>query len=187
MSPSISRNFVVVPESLSVDEAGRPTGKPSFAYCQVLDYVIRTAAADDRVVLAPANSFGGSITEERAAYEYLAERRPLFELLCPGINLPSLPRQERYVDTWGNARLLRSVFDIRGKSFELITTHLHAARAQWCFSKAGFSLSRVHSVQYTIDTGYVTRRNFYYKYPLLHRAYEGLALIRDKCKYGWLP
>jgi hypothetical protein len=184
MSPSVNRNFIVVPESLSADEEGHPTGKPSFAYCQVLDYVVRTVAADDRVFLAPANSFGGSITEERAAYLYLVERQPQFELICPGINLPSHTQQVGYVDTWGNAALLRSVLDIRGMSFELITTHVHAPRAQWCFRNAGYSLSRVHRVRYAIDSGRVTRRNFYYRYPLLHRAYEALALVRDKCKYG---
>jgi hypothetical protein len=184
MAISTGRNFIVVPESLSADAAGRPTGKPSFAYRQVLDYAGRTAERNDRVYLAPANTFGGSITEERAAYAYLTDRQPQFELLCPGINLPSLAQHDGYVDTWGNAILLRSVLEIRSKTFELITTHLHAQRARWCFEQVGFCLNQVHRVRYVVDGERVTRRNFYYRYPLVHRGYEAMAFIRDKWKYS---
>jgi hypothetical protein len=186
MEMSVGTNFIIVPESLSADEAGRPRGEPSFAYRQVLDYAARSAGPADRVYLAPANSFGGAITEERAAYLYLAGQQPQFELYCPGVNLPALEHPASYVDTWGNAYLLRSVMDIRGKAFELITTHLHAPRAQWCFAKAGYTLTRVHHVRYTVEAGHVTRRNFYYRYPRIHRVYESMAFLRDKCKYGWM-
>jgi uncharacterized SAM-binding protein YcdF (DUF218 family) len=186
MSTSGGTNFIVVPESLSADEKGRPLGEPSFAYRQVLEYAARTATVEDRVYLAPANSFGGPVTEERAAYQYLVALQPQFELYCPGFNLPALAQTANYVDTWGNAYLLRSVLDIRGKTFELITTHLHAPRARWCFEKAGYVLTRVHRVQYEVEAGHVTRRNFYYRYPLIHRAYESAAFLRDRCKYGWI-
>ncbi|MBI2497634.1 MAG: YdcF family protein [Opitutae bacterium] len=173
-----------MPESLAADAAGRPTDQPSFAFRQVLEQVLKLAGADDRVYLAPANSFGGAVTEEQAAYHFLRSRQAAGRLLCPGLTLPAVVGRPDYLDTWGNAILLRQVLDRPEAAFELVTTQLHAARARWCFAQAGFRVSRVHAVRYAVEPGRVMRRNFYYRYPRLHWCYEVLALWRDRLKYG---
>ncbi|MEJ1974400.1 MAG: ElyC/SanA/YdcF family protein [Lacunisphaera sp.] len=137
-----------MPESLEADLAGRPTGQPSFAFRQVLAYVLQTAEANDQVYLAPANAFGGALTEEQVAYHYLRAKHARFQLRCPGINLPAIVDRPAYVDTWDNAVLLSRVIAKEGMNFELVTTALHARRAAWCFSRVGFDLSRVHAVPY---------------------------------------
>lgn len=177
-------NYIVVPESLAADAAGRATDRPSFAYRQVLEYALQVAGPADRVYLAPANSFGGPVTEELAAYNFLRSRQAACALLCPGLTLPAVTGRPAYVDTWTNAILLRRVLDRRDAGFELITTHLHAPRARWCFAQAGFRLTRVHAVRYALEPGHVLRRNFYYRHPRLQWLYEALALWRDKLKYG---
>jgi hypothetical protein len=121
--------LIVVPESLAADADGRPVGQPSFAFRQVLDHVLAAAGPADHVYLAPANAFGGAVTEEVAAYHYLVGKQPCFKVLCPGINLPAITARPRYVDTWDNAVLLGGTIDRHKADFELVTTWLHARRA----------------------------------------------------------
>lgn len=176
--------FIVVPESLEADAQGRPIGRPSSVYRQVLDHAARLAAAADEIILAPANTFGGEMPEELAAWRYLRENGARARLRCPGVDLPPIAARPRYVDTWDNARLLRGVL-AAGGGFVLVCTRLHAPRAAWCFRRNGFALTRVETVEYRVGEGRFVRRNFYYRHPLLHLAYERLAFARDVVRHGW--
>ena len=184
MLDSVMKNFIVVPESLAADEAGKSIDRPSFAYRQVLEYVLKVAGSNDLVYLAPANTFGGSVTEEQAAYKYLIHHQARFKVMCPGINLPPISDRPSYVDTWNNAILLRGVINSPGMEYELVTTWLHARRARWCFTRAGFDLTRVHAIRIAIESERIVLRTFYYRYLPLYYLYEALAYARDRLKYG---
>jgi len=177
------RYYLIVPESLEADENGIATGRPSFAFRQILDQVLQLSRPEDWVYLAPANTFGGATTEEVAAFNYLKVHNPSFVIWCPGVTLPAIINRPEYVDTWHNAVLLSQIIDLRGMIFELVTTSLHAPRAEWCFSRAGFNLAKVHAFSYEVKDSRVMRRNIYYRYPKLHYLYEKLAFLRDRIKY----
>lgn len=182
---TMGRDFIVVPEALEADRDGRPTRRPSFAFRQVLDEVARLAGAGDRVFLAPANSLGGPVTEEQAAWDYLRrDGAPAFALFCPGENLGEYRHDGAYVDTWDNAVRLARVLDRSRGSYELVAGRLHAPRAAWCFARCGYRIARVHAVAYRQQPGRMMPRHFYYRFPLLHRAYEALAFLRDRWRHG---
>lgn len=180
----MSTAYIVVPESLEADRAGRATVRPSFVYRQVLRRVREIARPGDTVYLAPANAFGGPLTEEQAAWHFLQEAGgPAFDLRCPGMNLGEFRRGDAYIDTYGNAKELARVLPAAGRDFELVVAEPHARRAAWCFRRAGYRIARVHAVPIVYERARVVRRTFYYRHPLLHRAYEFLAHCRDRIKY----
>ncbi len=174
------RKFIVIPEALKAGPDGRGTDEPSFVYCQVLDFTLRLARPEDEVYLAPANAFGGPLTEEEAARRYLEARNARLCIRYPGANLPVDPDRPRYIDTWDNARLLRAALGPPAADrFELVCSQHHARRAAWCFQRTGFHLAAVHRVPYVLEPEPVPRRVFYYRHPLLYRLYEAAALLRD--------
>jgi uncharacterized SAM-binding protein YcdF (DUF218 family) len=175
------RRFIVVPESLEF-ASGKPLARPSFIYRQVLDWVIAQAEAGDEIYLAPANNYGGSVTEEQAADEYLRQRAIAGSVYCPGRNLGPYAHDGAYVDTWGNAERLARWVD-RARGYDLVAGEFHARRAEWCFRKVGFRIERVIAVPHRVQPGGVVWRNAYYKSRLAHRLYEWAAYLRDRIVY----
>lgn len=171
---------MVVPESLEADLRGRPTGRPSFVYAEVLDYVRRTAGERDDVYLAPANAFGGDVREEIAAWRHLEATGPRFRIHCPGINLGPYDPPGAYIDTLGNAFLLSRLIDPRAEEYHLVAAGPHMRRAAWCFERAGFILGRRHPVPVRGRSGRVVKRTCYYRHPMMHHLYESLAYVRDR-------
>jgi uncharacterized SAM-binding protein YcdF (DUF218 family) len=173
------KKFIVIPEAVKAGPDGLGIGEPSFIFRQVLEFTLRLAGPADEVYLAPANAFGGTITEEEAARAYLERQQAPFRILHPGFNLPPYRTRPRYIDTLDNARLLRESLGSAGGGFELICANRHTARALWCFRQSGFQFDAVHRVPLMIEPEAVPARVFYYRYPLLHRLYESAALMRD--------
>lgn len=173
------KKFIVIPEGVRAGPDGRGVGEPSFVYRQVLDATRHLAGADDEVYLAPANAFGGPLTEEEAARRYLEGHRVPFKILHPGFNLPANRHRPRYIDTLDNARLLREALGGPAGAFELVCAHPHVPRALWCFRRTGFTITTVHRVRHVIHPEPVPRRVAYYRSAWLHRAYESAALVRD--------
>lgn len=181
------RKFIVIPEGVKAGPDGLGIGEPSFVYRQVLDRTLALAGAGDDVYLAPANTFGGPLTEEEAARLYLEQRGAPFRILHPGFNLPAIPQRPRYIDTLDNARLLRDALGGAGGEFELVCARGHAPRALWCFRRTGFRFRAVHRVRCVVAPEPMPPRIFYYSHPWLHRLYESAALMRDVAAWltGW--
>ena len=174
------KKFIVIPEAVKAGPDGVGIGEPSFIFRQVLDFTLRTAGPEDEVYLAPANTFGGPLSEEQVARDYLQRQQARFRILHPGFNLPAYRSRPRYIDTLDNARLLRESLGSAGPGFELICANRHTPRALWCFRESGFQFDAVHRVPLVMEPEAVPARVFYYRYPLLHRLYESAALWRDR-------
>lgn len=175
MSPNI---YVIVPEGLSKGDMDFPS--PSFVYRKVIEYVANTVKKNDEVYFAPANSFGSSIEEQIAGLEY-------FKLLYGNINGIKLYSQKisynKYVDTLGNAILLMNQFPrLISEEIELVSAVTHSKRVEYCFKNVGYKIKKVHRVKYKILDEKIVKRLWYYKYPIIHKIYEFLALQRDKLR-----
>lgn len=169
-------HVVIVPDGLSAAD-GRTLPEPSFVYRAVLEAAL-ARPQEDVILLAPANSFGGPLTEEEAAERYLRARGRTGPILRPP------PVKNGYIDTRGNARHLRQWLQAEGlwplPAAILLVAARHASRARLCFGREGFRFQAVEAVPYAIaeDEGLVPRL-WYYRWPLIHTLYECLALVRD--------
>lgn len=168
---------IVVPDGLAKDaRTGKTTTEPSSVYRQVLDLVHAKIGATT-IYLAPANRFGGPITEQEAAWNYLS-RMGRRNLVAPVYQTPP------YVDTWGNAVLLRRFLE-RSEQWPLQPVILavarrHSRRARFCFERNGFIISDMLTPDYDIPAdAQIVSRLWYYRFPVIHRVYESLALMRD--------
>lgn len=177
MSGSTISEIVIVPDGLAA-AGGKALAQPSFAYRAVLDAALQRPP-QDILMLAPANRFGGTITEEEAAEVYLRARGRTGVILRP----PPVAGGA-YVDTSGNARHLR-IWLQQLQAWPLTRSRLlvaarHAPRALLCFRKEGFQFEGVDRVSYAIPPREeIVTRLCYYRWPLVHRLYEAAALIRD--------
>jgi uncharacterized SAM-binding protein YcdF (DUF218 family) len=143
----------------------------------VLDYVAQHFNGRE-ILIAPANSFGGPVSEQAAAAAYLQNL---------GIGAAAPPSEgSNYIDTMGNALQLRAFLTRQSRwplsPVDLVAAEPHASRAQLCFYRAGFAVAALHRVPVTASLEAVPPRLFYYRYPALHRLYETLALIRDRLR-----
>jgi uncharacterized SAM-binding protein YcdF (DUF218 family) len=172
------RPLVVVPEGLAKDARGRTLPEPSFLFRQVLDYVASIAATGSVVCLAPANRFGGAVHEQEAARDYLNARSDCLEIHCP------VYASAGYVDTFGNALLLRTYLLDRRRwppgPVDLICADIHSYRARYCFARSGFRIARVHRVPCrALSNERIVDRLWYYRVRPLHMVYEIFALARE--------
>ena len=174
---SAPRHVVIVPDGLAA-LGGKALPEPGFVYRAVLEAALRRPP-QDILVLAPANAFGGAVTEEEAAETWLRAAGRDGTILRPP---PA--RSGRYIDTSGNARLLRQWLEERRAwplaKAVLLVADRHASRAQLCFRKEGFCFEAVERVRYNIaGREEIVPRLWYYRRPLLHRLYEAAAYLRD--------
>jgi len=173
---------IVVPEGLRADSKGTPLPEPSFVFRAVLERVIADYSGGE-IYIAPANDFGCVKFEEEVARDLLCEHG-LDRVFIPDRRV--LHPQLNYIDTMGNARVLRNWLQ-RCQNWPLppitlVVAQLHATRSAFCFQHAGFAIEKVVQVPYEVANEYIVGRLFYYKHPLLHVLYEKLALQRDKLK-----
>lgn len=175
----MSSTWIVVPDGLEADANGRACPTPSFVYRAVLDWTGARATTNDRVYLAPANDFGCGVTEQEAGRRYFQARYPAIPL----VTAPSAGT--RYIDTRGNARLLRIELERTGQwpppSAQLVAYAIHLPRALVTFSQEGFTIDAAHAVAIGAivrrdPATRIVRRLWYYRYPLIHHGYERLAL-----------
>jgi uncharacterized SAM-binding protein YcdF (DUF218 family) len=165
------RSWIVVPDGLAADAAGRASDRPSFVYRQVLDRLTREVDPGDRILLAPANRFGGEVSEQEAARRYLAGLGRTLGVVCFEVD------DGRYVDTRGNARLLRRHLEDAGEwpleHCVLVSYHRHLPRARIVFRQEGFvwdSSLPVRPEAFVPEP--IVGRLWYYRFPALHTVYE---------------
>jgi uncharacterized SAM-binding protein YcdF (DUF218 family) len=167
---------VIVPDGLAAKD-GAALPQPSFAFRAVLDAALARPASDS-LILAPANAFGGSKTEEEVAEDYLRAHG------WQGVLLRQPAVKDGYVDTRGNAFHLRRWLQARGmwplSHAVLMVTTAHAARAELCFAKEGFAFESIVRIPYLLPPEEeVVPRLWYYRHPAFHRLYEAGAYMRD--------
>lgn len=176
-------SVVVVPDGLAAArETGRAQEAPSFVFRAVLEHV-RNHHARRHILLAPANDFGATASEQEVGRRYLAAVG-LTNLEAP----PHVP-DTGYIDTAGNAFLLRRYLSQQGRwpfpPITLVVARRHARRAAFCFRQAGFRLAEVEAVPYEIPSDEpVVRRLFYYRHPWLHDGYEYFAMWRERLRFS---
>jgi uncharacterized SAM-binding protein YcdF (DUF218 family) len=176
---------IVVPDGLSYDPRARTAvAQPSFVFRAVLEHVARHHASR-RVLVAPGNRFGAAVSEHEVARDWLMGHGcPSVETVAdtPGGHIDS------YIDTWGNAAVLRDWLAARrawplGPCL-LVVAFRHARRAELCFRRNGYALAAVEPVSYEGADFPIVPRLFYYRLPWLHRCYEAAALVRDRFRAG---
>ena len=171
---------VVVPDGLEIEH--HTNGKVvhlSEIYKSVLDFVLREFI-NSKIILAPANDFGTGQYEEDIAFDYcLANNSNGLQIYKP-TNL----NKNKYIDTRGNAHELRNALVSDNlwpeNGIILVSAELHLSRAIMCFKKEGFKICKAIGVKSAKKSRYkLVNRLWYYNYPIIHRAYEKLAYIRD--------
>lgn len=175
--------LIVVPDGLKADSHGRAIAEPSFVYQAVLDSVVTAQKKNHELViyLAPANDFGGNAPEQMVAKHYL-ERHGVKNIHAP------TPNCNGYIDTMGNGIYLKQYMidlgiDFPPKEAYLLVAQYHAKRAIFCFEHCGFIFEKIYAVPYNdYEKTPIVKRLFYYHYPVVHRMYECLALLRDKIR-----
>lgn len=175
-----ARPVVVVPAGLARDRRAGPLPRPSFVCRFVLDLVAERFA-DREVYLAPANDFGSGTYEQEAAGEYLKQIG--FAGRCHIVPTTT----SGYVDTRGNARMLRDFLATQGwfplPPVDLVVPFRQARRAELCFAKEGFAIASCIPVKYSVPQGEeIVRRLWYYRVPVAHAAYELAAIVRDRLR-----
>jgi uncharacterized SAM-binding protein YcdF (DUF218 family) len=171
--------IVVVPEGLAFDTATQRTlTNPNFVGEAVLTHVLVRYAAR-RILIAPGNSFGAPSPEHEVMAAWLATRG------CANVETPSI-NTAGYIDTWGNAVELKGWLNERGQwplgPIILVAAFRHSPRAKLCFSRNGFTVASMDAINYPADRAAIVPRLFYYNWRCLHRAYETLALVRDRLR-----
>ena len=180
------RIHLVVPEGLEADadHAGRATDEPSGYYRAVLDSVASAVSGGDVVMLAPANSFGGPMSEHHAGKRYLGSRLPHgVQIECPEGSNAS------YLDTLDNAIELRNHLERIGwwplGPCTLYCNSPHRMRAVLMFKLLGFDIKDVVTNRGRQPTSSIVRRLWFYDYLLLHYAYEAGAIPYDLIRFAY--
>lgn len=176
----MNKIIVVVPDGIVIkgDEV-----VPSFVYRSALD-AANKYHDNLPIYLAPANSFNTQFYEQEIGEKYLREKG------CKKIIHTPTFISDKYIDTWGNAILLRDYLastkdaNILTTQVVLISGYKHMRRAYYCFSKAGFNIVEKVSTSYKIiPNEKMPVRLFYYKYSPLHWFYElfafGFEIIKN--------
>ena len=168
--------IIVVTEALAANAQGAALPAPSFVFRQVLDVVAAEATMSDSVFIAPGNSFDSNVSEQEVGGDYL-------RLRCESTIVVPDTSDSGYVDTRGNARLLRQFLE-RQRQWPMRPVRLyvaagHAKRSAFCFRREGFSIAEVRSVSYEIEDEPVVKRLWYYRSRFWHRLYEMGAIVVD--------
>lgn len=172
---------IVVPEGVAVTRTGDFV--LSEHYISVIEAVANDVRPEEAIYLAPGNRFGGDTREDVMAASCLSHLTVGAVVTVPEEDLP-----RRYLDTSDNAVLLRRWLAKRGTwpigEVVVYCTAAHARRVRTCFERAGFVLASVVGAKSTVEPSRhearIVRRLWYYRFPVLHRQYERLALLHAR-------
>ena len=161
-------NYIIVPDGLAANEFGEVLPTPSFVFRWVLDWVIENAQPQDVIYLAPANKFGGEVSEQATAKLYLnkiSNKIITFE-----------SDQKYYIDTRGNANLLKEFLKSQKiwplEKAVLVSYYLHLFRARLVFKNEGFIFDCVSVRPSSFHSEKIVPRLWYYHYLTAHKFYE---------------
>ena len=139
--------------------------------------VAEYADSNDLILIAPANKFNFEIYEQDAGGKYLLD-------LNKNLKVISVPTKEtRYIDTLGNAKLLRTFVEKNLHEFDFRVTlfcyKLHARRAKLAFESEGFIIDELikTNAEKKLQNERLPFRLFYYDYYFVHWLYEKYAAL----------
>ena len=170
---------VVVPEGLAHKRDGKMQEcLLSDHYEAVLERVIRDVPPNGEVFLAPGNPFGCEVSEEVFAADYLKNKRPDLKAI-----VPSDVSHDKYLDTFDNAKILRSWLQNQGRwPFEEVVLYCnapHRLRSAVLFRLCGFNVQLVIGCCPETVHRKMAPRLWYYNYLPIHFLYEGMALVHN--------
>jgi len=172
-------DHIVVTEGLAyVEEQGTMKCCLSDYFEAVLDRVIQTVPANELVFISPANHFGCKLSEEEYATEYLLTKRPDLK-----VYVPSDVRDRAYLDTFDNARLLRTWLQKQGLwplgDVILYCNAPHSFRSWLLFRLCGFNIQQVIGCRPEKVYKKIVPRLWYYDYFTIQILYEILGTLYD--------
>ena len=172
-------DHIVVTEGLAyVEEQGTMKCCLSDYFEAVLDQVIQTVPANESVFISLANHFGCKLSEEEYATEYLLTKRPDLK-----VYVPSDVRDRAYLDTFDNARLLRTWLQKQGLwplgDVILYCNAPHSFRSWLLFRLCGFNIQQVIGCRPEKVYKKIVPRLWYYDYFTIQILYEILGTLYD--------
>ena len=172
------RTFVVVPEGLALDDQGNY--HVSDHYAAALDLVSAKAKAEDKIFLAPANSFGAHQEEDYFGRDYLLNSQCLAKLELINRDI----QRKEYLDTLDNALYLRKYLQQQGNwpygSMILVCNKPHKLRSWLMFSFCGYRIEKVWVSKAAHRTGRkMVKRLWFYDLPYVQYFYEAGAIVYD--------
>lgn len=144
----------------------------------VLKEVINRVKPDEKVFISPGNPFECPLSEEDYAEQYLRFYRPELTII-----VPKNVRMGNYLDTFDNAKLLRTWLEQQGQwpleEVILYCNKPHALRSQLMFQLCDYKIKGIiASSPEVVDRKMPSRLWFYHYFPV-HLLYEAIALVYD--------
>ncbi len=182
---------IVIPDGILNRENTKPT--ISNTYKAALDLAIKEASeTSSKIVLLPANSFGTEKNEQDYAEEYLILRKFNNNSILKGIS-----NFGRYIDTRNNFRLVLKYglinygkeestsinYELKEGQYTLVASHLHIDRTLLIIKYFNWKKPKKILVSYALESPLITKRLFYYRFPLLRMTYEILTILAIKIEF----
>ena len=180
--------IVVVPDGIINSKKTKPT--ISNTYKGALDLAIKEASkVSSKIVLLPANSFGTKKYEQDYAEQYLLHRKFDKNHILKGIS-----NNDRYISTrknfqlvmqyglsnFGNKEIVRINHQLKEGLYTLVTSHLHIDRTLLILQYFNWKVPKKILVSYSKESHLITKRLFYYRFPILKMLYEIFTILAIK-------
>ena len=181
----VMKIILVIPDGLSQNNLDFKISK---TYQAALDLSIKESKLTSGIIcLLPGNKFGSSNFEQFWALNYLINKHIKPELILIGES-----RGKKYLTTrdnflmaikYGfrtyleNKKIFLNEKIIKGE-YTLISSHLHIDRALLILNANSFKKPNQILVSYSNEEQFITKRLFYYQFPIIRMIYECFLMTR---------
>jgi len=175
--------IVVVPDGLRFGKEKK--GYLTNSYRNVLKNAFNFSLKNNfRILLLPANSFGGDKTEEELGRDYLIKKGLNSHYIIIGRK-----RKNTYLDTYDNfnevlkneGEILKERFivseHLRKGKYKLFVNKIHYKRTLKVINILNLSTPQEIFTFVAKETRNLPIRLIYYKFPKIHRIYELIAIL----------
>jgi hypothetical protein len=174
--------YIVIPEGLSIDKEGRFYA--SDYYMATLDLVCRLCKEEDRVYLAPANTFGAHQPEDHFGSYYLRQHGCRADIGMIGDDI----QRKGYLDTLDNAVYLKGylqrIHQWPPGEVILVCNRPHAWRGYLVFRFCGYKIKKVAGSRPSVRSGRkMVRRLWFYDVPVIQYFYEIFAIVYNSMRF----
>lgn len=174
---------IIVPEGLAASDSYlEETFYLSDYFEAVLQQILQVATSTDLIILTSGNSFGYPSSEEEYASLYLKHRNPELKVI-----VVSHIKERLYLDTFDNARLLRSYLQqqdiIITDTIILYCNAPHCFRSEVMFRLCGFNIQQVIGCRPQQIQRPIVPRLWFYDYLPIQYLYECAAFVYDLCRW----
>ncbi|MGB3404416.1 MAG: ElyC/SanA/YdcF family protein [Microcoleaceae cyanobacterium] len=174
---------IIVPEGLAAtDKSPEETFYLSDYFEAVLQAVLKVASPTDLIIITSGNNFGYPHSEEEYASLYLQQRNPELNII-----IVSKAKDSSYLDTFDNARLLRSYLQqqdiIITDTIILYCNAPHFFRSWAMFRLCGFNIQQLVGCRPQQIQRPIVPRLWFYDYLPIQYLYECAAFVYDLCRW----